>query len=446
MRVSSGAPWSNHLAWWLRSISFQRPPTFLVFKIMPKKAVSKNLTRREQLVNGHFWQEHLAIRRPKVSLKVGSFIILHSWAETLDWMIRRSTVKQVWIQLSVKKKQTQNLTTKKLWHCILITHLLLFLLYYHSKCSSVLVRIPPSPTASSLSCFLLHLFWWHTASLWCLYWASLSLEETHLVYSPNTGCNIMTAIIKCLPGAGIKCLLHVCDIWRPRECVRVGFVRRLRSLKMKRSGWHQNWQVRNICALTASRQIGRLGDGMDYPWCAWGFGEPSWNKQFPPFCNGWMRIQWLYWLDGVSQTTEQKEKHGQEKQSHLTSEERLLLKFRSRYTLPQVCHSSLVMSSLCQRTIHITWHNTFSGKFKPQQRETMENKGPQPVKIKTCAAGSMLLLLINLHRFEYRLTKTSFEAAVWVVFLSSPSTEIVRLWRRQERLAPTKRARLQPSH
>lgn len=187
------------------------------------------------------------------------------------------------------------------------------------------------------------------------------MEETRLVSSPKIQAAKLwqpSSNASLVPTLSVCCLryLKTSRIRPCGLCQKLALSLSLREgsqMQIKRSGWHQNWQVRNICALPASRQIGRLGDGMDYPWCAWGFGEPSWNKQFPPFCDGWMRIQWLYWLDGVSQTTEQKEKHGQEKQSHLTSEERLLLKFRSQYTLPQVCHSSLVMSSDYQRTIHI---------------------------------------------------------------------------------------------
>lgn len=70
-----------------------------------------------------------------------------------------------------------------------------------------------------------------------------------------------------------------------------------------------------------------------------GSRKPSWNKQISfLLCDGWMKRWWLYWwLEGVSQTTEQKEKHMDEKQSHLTSWGRLQLKFRSRYSLPEVC-------------------------------------------------------------------------------------------------------------
>lgn len=93
--------------------------------------------------------------------------------------------------------------------------------------------------------------------------------------------------------------------------------------QMKHSCWHQNRRVRNICALSVSWQIGHCGDGgIDYSDVRLpGSRKPSWNKQFSfLLCDGWMKRWWLYWwLEGVSQTTEQKEKHGEEKQSHLTS-------------------------------------------------------------------------------------------------------------------------------
>lgn len=135
-----------------------------------------------------------------------------------------------------------------------------------------------------------------------------------------------------------------------------------------------------------------------------------------------MRIQWLYWLDGVSQTTEQKEKHGQEKQSHLTSEERLLLKFRSRYTLPQVCHSSLLMSSVYQplstlnRTILI---RHMKPKTKEDDRkQTTSTCQNQSLRGRQCATltsqSPLILILFNKNLF------CRCEAAVWVVFIIYP--------------------------
>lgn len=97
-------------------------------------------------------------------------------------------------------------------------------------------------------------------------------------------------------------------------------------LQMKHSCWHQNWQVRNICALSVSWQIGHCGDRE-------GEGrEESSPAETNSSLSCSVMAEWkdgggyAGWLEGVSQTTEQKEK-----QSHLTSWSRLPLKFRSRH-------------------------------------------------------------------------------------------------------------------
>lgn len=66
-----------------------------------------------------------------------------------------------------------------------------------------------------------------------------------------TGCEILGSQEKFISPFGLCLKLHLTlqGIW----------------LQMKHSCWHQNWQVRNICALSVSWQIGHRRDrGIDY--------------------------------------------------------------------------------------------------------------------------------------------------------------------------------------
>lgn len=154
-------------------------------------------------------------------------------------------------------------------------HLLLVLLYYHSESSSsVLVRIHLSPTASSLSCFPCICFddplflcdasiednsvfnksWRRLA--WCL-----PRIQAAILWLPSSNACLVPILSVCWMSAIFADLMNV-STWALSDACT------LPRMQMKCSGWHQSWQVRNVCALTASRQIGRLGrwDGLS-PMC-----------------------------------------------------------------------------------------------------------------------------------------------------------------------------------
>lgn len=142
------------------------------------------------------------------------------------------------------------------------------------------------------------------------------------------------------------------------HCLKFPFTLQGLWLQMKHSCWQQNWRVRNLYVLSVSWQIGHCRDGDRLSWHTPGFRKPRWNKQFSfLLCDGWMKRGWLHWwLEGVSQTTEQKEKHREEKQSHLTSLGRLLLKFRSRYSLPEVCQIVIWQSWVAKALPFSKWY------------------------------------------------------------------------------------------
>lgn len=203
----------------------------------------------------------------------------------------------------------------------LLLLVVLFLLYYYPPCQLIFCFGEDSSSAASFlsEFFFLHLLFPSCRDcLRCIY-QLMALEISEVCFAAalflcDAGIEDQLAFNKtwrrhvwCLPQTqaaklwqpssnaslvpilSVCCLRHLIDpknlsMWALPEACSLSLTHSLcegSQMQIKRSGWHQNWQVRNTCALPASRQIGRLGDGMDYPWCAWGFGEPGWNKQFP---------------------------------------------------------------------------------------------------------------------------------------------------------------------
>lgn len=106
----------------------------------------------------------------------------------------------------------------------------------------------------------------------------------------------------------------ICDILLSQESGHLGFVwSRLQGiwLQIKHSCWHQNWQVRNMCALSVNWQMGIIEMGIDYSdMCPDPENTAEINISSYFSCDAWIKKWWLYWLDGVPKPQSRKNNTG----------------------------------------------------------------------------------------------------------------------------------------
>lgn len=91
---------------------------------------------------------------------------------------------------------------------------------------------------------------------------NISKKKYLRYFPPEVSYKFIFAIMKSVPCSHIMYFRISRKItWPFGLCLMLRLTLQGIWLQMKHSCWHQNWQVRNICALSVSWQIGHCGDG-----------------------------------------------------------------------------------------------------------------------------------------------------------------------------------------